>query len=157
MIFLFTSYDNWQPTRDIIVKTLRDCCDILKIQRIFGFRMEYVDEFIFPREGFKLSEYFSFEPNLPSSFSLDFADFHLGIKLQTTEHARLILRLRGIQPSRDDVFQFLLESLLIDLPEFENCEEETLNKRLGSAHALLIDNFKKCLNIDYYKTLEGGR
>lgn len=66
------------------------------------------------------------------------------------------MRLRGVQPSRDDSFQFLLESLFLDLPVFENCEEDTITARLDIAHAQLIENFKNCLNPNYYQRLEIG-
>jgi len=66
------------------------------------------------------------------------------------------MRLRGIPPSVDTLFTFLLESLYIDTPVFENCEEDTIIDRLNKGHEVMIENFKKAMNIDYYTKLESG-
>jgi len=156
LIFVYTNYDNWQPTRDIMIKILRDCCNQLEVKKIFGFRMEYIDEFNISRENFNIESYFNLFPGVPSDFVLDFTDFHLGIKIESSLETKFIMRLRGIQPLIENFFTFLLESLYIDPPVFENCEEDTIIDRLNKGHEVMIENFKKAMNLDYYAKLESS-
>lgn len=141
LIFIFTEYTHWNDIKGEIIDLVLNSCKILKIDKIEQFRMEYLDEFTFPKKNFDLSNYFNLSINKPEKWSIDFKDFHTGIKINTLENDKFIIRLRGIPIKESESFLFRLESVYLKQKEFSIDEEQILIDELNYVHDTIIDYF----------------
>ena len=141
LIFIFTEYSNWDNIKDHIIDLVLDSCKILKLNNIEQFRMEYNDEFTFLKKEFDLRNYFSLNINKPEKWNVDFNDFHIGIKINTQENDKFIIRLRGLPSKEKESFLFRLESLFIKNRTFLIDERSILMNELNKTHDIIINYF----------------
>ena len=141
LIFVFTEYSSWNEIKESIIKILIELCEILKINEVEQFRMQYFDEFYFPSNDFELKNYFNLNSNYPSNWEIDYQDFHTGIKILTNEDHKYIIRLRGLPSKKEDNFFFRLESIYIRKFFFSIESRQELISELDEIHGIMDDYF----------------
>lgn len=147
LIFIFTKYSRWKETKKEIIELLFKTCEILKVNSIEQFRIEYIDKFQLPQENFKLSDYFTLNINKQKDWEIDYKDFHLGIKILSTENDKFIIRLRGLPPKNEEQFQFKLEILYLKKDLFSLDNKEVLLNQLDTIHDYIEGYFKNIMSV----------
>lgn len=110
ILFRFTKYENWNEARDEIMSVWMNLTDVLTITNFNLYIAEYINIFRLEREDFQLKNYFNLNVRHPSSWELNFEDFHLGTRFLFDEDEIFIMRLRGLSPEDKKTFKFQLES-----------------------------------------------
>jgi len=134
LIFIYTDYTHWEHIKIDLIEILIKTCNILDIELIEEFRFEYIDHFDFKREEFKPSDFFNLSNNYPASWSIDYRDFHIGIKIISENEDKFIIRLRGLPPTIKENFLFRLESIYIKEDQFNLDKKDILVKNLDLIH-----------------------
>ncbi|KKM79186.1 hypothetical protein LCGC14_1352420 [marine sediment metagenome] len=146
LIFIFTEYTHWADIKDQIVETVLKSCKILNLDEIQQFRMEYIDEFIFPKNDFNLKNYFKLNLNKPKGWDINFNDFHIGITIKDQETDKFIIRLRGLPNKEKENNLFRLESIYIKKSVFSLDKKQELISELNKIHEIIIDYFYNILS-----------
>ncbi len=146
LIFIFTEYTHWADIKDQIIEIVLKSCKILNLDEIQQFRMEYIDEFLFPKKDFNLANHFKLYINKPENWNINFNDFHLGITIIDQENDKFIIRLRGIPNKEKENFLFRLESIYIKKRVFSIDKKQVLIDELNSTHDAIIDYFYNILS-----------
>ncbi len=141
LIFIFTEYSHWDDIKEHIIDLVLDSCKILKLNNIEQFRMEYIDEFFFPKKEFDLRNYFSLNINKHEKWKINFNDFHMGININIQENDKFIIRLRGLPSKEKESFLFRLESLYIKNRTFLIDKKSILMDELNKTHEIIINYF----------------
>lgn len=146
LIFIFTKYSRWEETKKEITEILFKICEILKVNSIEQFRIEYVDIFRLPQENFKLSDYFTLNINKQEDWEVDYKDFHLGIRILSNKDDKFIIRLRGLPPKNEEKFLFRLEILYLKKDLFLLDNQEALINQLDTIHDYIEGYFKNIMS-----------
>ena len=146
LIFIFTKYSRWEDIKKELTEILFKTCDILKVNSIEQFRIEYVDKFQLSQENFNLSDYFTLNINKQKDWEIDYKDFHLGIKILSTENDKFIIRLRGLPPKNEEDFLFRLEILYLKVDQFLLDNKEALINELDRIHDYIEGYFKNIMS-----------
>jgi len=153
LIFIFTEYTYWDDIKEQIIDIVLESCKILKLDNIEQFRMEYIDEFSFPKEGFDLSNFFNLNLNIPEKWNINFNDFHIGIKINTLENEKFIIRLRGLPNKEIESFLFRLESIYIKKRIFSTNKKQILIDELDNVHDIITEYFLNIISENLKKNL----
>lgn len=146
LIFIFTEYTHWADIKDHIIEIVLKSGKILNLDEIQQFRMEYIDEFIFPKKNFKLESYFKLNLNKPEEWDINFNDFHIGITIKDQETDKFIIRLRGLPNKEKENNLFRLESIYIKKSIFSLDKKQELINELNEIHDKIIDYFYNILS-----------
>ncbi len=153
LIFLYNKYSHWKEVKENIIEILFKTCEILKIDSIDNIRIEYIDEFLFPIEKFKLSDKFNLNLNIPEDWKLDFRDFHMGISIITEESDKFIIRLRGLLPKDEHNYLFRLESVYLKKSKYLINQKNEIISILDTIHDLIDDHFLNIMSEQLQKEL----
>jgi len=143
----FNKYDRWENVKKQL-ETIFRLFEIIKVELLNGFRIEYVDEFKIASDHFKLEDYFKIFSHVPEDWKLNYRDFYLGIHIKSEIPRKFIFRLRGLS-SEEEYYKFRLESIYLEnLNSFllNDKNQKLLLEKLDSAHDEIIENFLKVLS-----------
>jgi uncharacterized protein (TIGR04255 family) len=150
LVFVVRKYSSWEELKEVVLPTTTKVLQILK-KKLDGIVMEYINDFRFPNDEFSFPRYFNLSPVVPDQWTLNIADFHLGVNFSFNLESKIIVRLRGMPPGDPDSVFFRMESYCEDLRGFE---ESRLESKIDVIHEQMTRVLLQSIT-DETKTLHG--
>lgn len=144
IMFLYNKdYTSWDNIFPVIIESLNVLIRTLGIEIFQEIRLEYTDIFNLKRKNFSLKQYFTFYPEFPVSFDLDYTDYTSGIKLKLEEESEtFIIRLKARNPNDEDTYLIILETLYMSKKPINVSKDiEILKRSLEKMHDTISENF----------------
>lgn len=134
IIFIYSEYSSWVEIKDNLFHILEKILDLLEIESIEEFRLEYTNQFEFKKESFHIEEYFNMYSQTPLSWDINYEDYHNGLNLKVDDNDKFIIRLRGIKPHEEGTLLFRLEHIYLKKQKFKLAEKKILLDSLDKTH-----------------------
>jgi len=151
IIFNSKKYSFWTDYLEIILNSIIIFKEITGISEILDIHMTYIDTFRFPKEDFKLNDYFSLSIKIPEDWKIKPHDFFIGIVPYEDKNRKIILRLKGTT-DKDDLL-YRLETVSIGTDLKIPIEKEKLSNYLSETHDIIEHYFIEYLTEEFLSKL----